>query len=80
MERPHEPPSSDPAGIVALGQGALVRDAAGGTTVPFDAWIEARMAAESRTRDECREELLNAIARGDVTIERSGDPHGEDAR
>ncbi|GAC1301103.1 MAG: hypothetical protein NVSMB19_08850 [Vulcanimicrobiaceae bacterium] len=80
MERPHEPPAHDPAGIVALGPGALVRDATGGATVAFDAWIEARMAAESRTRDECREELLNAIARGDVTIERSGDPLGDAVR
>ncbi len=31
------------------------------------------MTAESRTRDECREELLNAIARGDVAIVRAGD-------
>jgi len=77
MERPHEPPSHDPAGIVALGPGALVRDAGSGTTLGFDAWIEARMTAESRTRDECREELLNAIARGDVTIQRSGDPLGD---
>ncbi len=74
MERPHEPPSNDPAGIVALGPGALVRDAAGGAAVAFDTWIQTRMAAESRTQDECREELLNAIARGDVTIEHSGDP------
>ena len=73
MERSHEPPSHDPAGIVALGPDAIVRDA-GGTSVAFDDWIEARMAAESRTRDQCREELLNAIARGDVAIVRSGDP------
>lgn len=74
MDRPHEPPAGAPAGIVALGPEALVRDASGGATMPFDAWIEARMVAESRTRDECREQLVNAIARGDVTIERSGDP------
>ncbi|GAC1307315.1 MAG: hypothetical protein NVSMB21_11120 [Vulcanimicrobiaceae bacterium] len=72
MERPHEPPASDPAGIVALGSGARVRDGRG--VVAVDAWIDARMAAQSRPRDECRDELINAIARGDVTIERSGDP------
>ena len=72
MDRPHRPPAHDPGGIVALGPGALVRD--GRDVVAFDAWIDARMMAESRTRDECRDELINAIARGDVAIERSGDP------
>lgn len=78
MERPHEPPSNDPAGIVALGPDAMVRDVRDGHISSFDGWIEARMAAESRTHDECREALLNAIARGDVKIERSGDPMRDD--
>jgi len=73
MDAPHPPRSDDPAGIVALDRDALVRDVAGGPPTSPDAWIEQRMTAESRTRDECREELLNAIARGDVAIVRAGD-------
>lgn len=72
MERSHEPPSHDPTGVVALGPGARVRDRTDGASVTSEAWIAARMAAESRTFDECREALLSAIGRGDVTIERSG--------
>lgn len=73
MEHPaHGPRTHDPAGIVALGPGARVRDVAGGETLAADAWIERRMATERRTRDECLEELMNAIARGDVTIANPG--------
>ncbi len=69
MEHPaHEPRAHDPADIVALGPGARVRDVGSGETLAADAWIERRMASERRTRDECLEELMNAIGRGDVTI------------
>jgi len=73
MDTPHAPRSNDPDGIVALDRDALVRDTGGGEPTPLGIWIAQRMRAESRTRDECREELLNAIARGDVSIVHPGD-------
>lgn len=73
MHDEHAPPGSAPDAIVALGPQARVRDRTSGNVRTFDDWIAERMAAEQRTQDECREQLLNAIARGDVTIEDSGD-------
>ena len=34
------------------------------------AWIDERARAERRSRDECVEALVNAIARGDVVVVR----------
>lgn len=74
MDHPaHEPRSHEAAGIVALGPGARVRAAEDSETLAAEAWIERHMAAERRTRDECLEELMNAIARGDVTVVDPGD-------
>ncbi len=73
MSDAHPPQSDAPETMVALDSDAVVRDVAGGTAMAPGAWIAERMRAQDRTQDECREELLNAIARGDVVVVRAGD-------
>ncbi|GAC1476352.1 MAG: hypothetical protein NVS2B8_15390 [Vulcanimicrobiaceae bacterium] len=73
MSSPHPPRSDEPVSLAALDSDALVRDLPAGRPTPLGTWIAQRMRAESRSRDECRDELINAIARGDVAVERAGD-------
>ena len=73
MDEPHAPRSHDADAMVALDSDAVVRDATGGPPTALGVWIAERMRAQSRSRDECRDELMNAIARGDVLVERAGD-------
>lgn len=49
--------------------GAIVRDVATGQTLSSEDWLAARAEREKRTRDECVDELMNAIARGDLVVE-----------
>jgi hypothetical protein len=73
MSEPHPPPSPEPLDEIAtLGSGARVRDRDTGAESSSDDWVAARMAAENRPRDECLDELMNALARGDLTIVRPG--------
>jgi hypothetical protein len=67
------PPSSvHPDDVVTLGSGARVRDLATGESHTTDDWIAACAERESRPPDECRETLMNAIARGDLRVEDAG--------
>jgi hypothetical protein len=65
----HEPHvNANPAPVVLEGT-TRIRDLATGRTSTAEAWVTAHMAAEDRDREICLEELVNAIARGDVLIE-----------
>ena len=64
---PH-PPQSDAPVTAVLGPGARVRDALTGRTSTARAWIAARAAAERREPEEASDELMNAVARGDVIV------------
>ncbi len=66
-------PTAVPETMVALDSDAVVRDVAGGGSMAPGAWIAERMRAQHRTHDECREDLLNEIARGDVIVVRAGE-------
>ncbi len=68
MSDAHAPRSND-AEPVVLRPDSYVRDAATNERSTANDWIAARMRAESRTREECGDELVNAIARGDVVAE-----------
>ncbi len=68
MSEAHAPRSND-AEPVVLRPDSRVRDAATGERSTANAWIAARMRAEQRTEDECGDELVNAIARGDLISE-----------
>ncbi len=71
MPEPHAPRDGRPSNAV-LGLRAVVRDVETGLTQPVDDWIVARMQAEARTREECRDELMNAVARGDLAVVNDG--------
>lgn len=72
MGEPHGPRTSAPSDAAALTAGTLLRDVATGETVSYEAWLENCVTGESRPREECVEELMNAVARGDLTLEGSG--------
>ncbi|MBD5633341.1 MAG: hypothetical protein IAI49_02580 [Candidatus Eremiobacteraeota bacterium] len=65
---PHEPGHPDPSDAPVLTNDRLVRDTATNDVRSVDAWIAEHMAREGRERSECLDELVNAIARGDVTV------------
>lgn len=46
-----------------------MRDVATGQTLSAEDWLSARARHERRSRDECVDELMNAIARGDLVVE-----------
>jgi len=62
----HEPSHPDVSDVPVATGDRLFRDKATGRVVRADDWIDERMKAESRDRDVCLEELVNAIARGDL--------------
>jgi hypothetical protein len=65
----HEPrTNADPPPVVLEGT-TRIRDLATGRPTTVEAWVAAHMAAEDRDREICLEELMNAIARGDVVID-----------
>jgi len=68
MPEAHSPRRAQAPEITLL-PGAIVRDVATGESLPSEDWLMARAAREKRTRDECVDELMNAIARGDLVIE-----------
>ncbi len=68
MTEPHSPRRTQ-APEVTLLPGARVCDVATGETLSSEDWLTARAARERRTRDECVDELMNAIARGDLIVE-----------
>ncbi|MBC5799497.1 MAG: hypothetical protein GIX03_06890 [Candidatus Eremiobacteraeota bacterium] len=68
MPKPHSPRRTQ-APEVTLLPGAIVCDVATGQTLSSDDWLAARAEREGRTRDECVDELMNAISRGDLVVE-----------
>jgi hypothetical protein len=62
----HEPGHPDVSDGPVITGDRLFRDRSTGRVVRADDWIAERMHAESRDRDICLEELVNAIARGDL--------------
>jgi hypothetical protein len=68
MSDEHEPLTHEPDYYDVLGKNAIVRDVSDGAERPAEAWVAAHMAKEQRTREECVEALINAIARGDVVV------------
>ncbi len=68
MNEPHGPRTSAQSDAAALTPGTLLRDASTGATTTYEAWLENCIAVESRPRQECVEQLMNAVARGDLTI------------
>ena len=64
----HPPRTNEPDYSDALSRNAVVRDAETGSEQPAEAWIEAHMERERRTREECVEALVNAVARGDLVV------------
>ena len=67
QSEPH-PPRSDAPSEAVLGPDARVRDARTGETTSARTWIVARAAAEQRELEEASDELMNAVARGDVIV------------
>lgn len=67
-ETPPHPPRSDAPSTAVLGPGARVRDAATGEESSVHEWLSARATAERREPDEVSDELMNAIARGDLVL------------
>jgi hypothetical protein len=47
----------------------MVRDLRSGTVQSADDWVSLHMQREGRDRNECLDELVNAIARGDLVAE-----------
>jgi hypothetical protein len=66
---PHEPQHPDTSGAPVLTGERRVRDGRTGAVATVDAWIAERMSAEGRGRGECLDELINAVARGDLIAE-----------
>jgi hypothetical protein len=62
----HEPGHPDVSDEPVATGDRSYREKATGRVVRADDWIAERMNAESRDRDACLEELVNAIARGDL--------------
>ncbi|MBD5657685.1 MAG: hypothetical protein IAI50_21290 [Candidatus Eremiobacteraeota bacterium] len=70
----HAPRTNEPDYYDVLSRNAVVRDASDGVERPAETWVEEHMAAEQRSREECVEALMNAIARGDVILSDAGAP------
>ncbi len=68
----HAPRTVHPDDVVTLGEDALVRDVATGSTVTYGEWLAECSLREGRSLAECREQLMNAIARGDLAVDRAG--------
>jgi hypothetical protein len=66
----HPPLQTEPPANAVLAPDSLVRDTATGERTTPDRWLDAHAAAEQRPRDECVDALMNAIARGDLVVER----------
>ena len=64
----HEPGHPDASTVPVLEGETRVRDVATGGEDTVDAWIARCMEREGRDRQACLEELMNAVARGDVTV------------
>ena len=73
---PHPPRVREPAGAPTLRPGSVVRDVASGETTTYDAWLARCASSENRTHEECVEQLMNAIARGDVVVVDDGGSRG----
>jgi hypothetical protein len=68
----HAPRTAHPDDVVALGDDARVRDVATGSTVTYGEWLAECSLREGRPLAECREQLMNAIARGDLAVDDAG--------
>jgi hypothetical protein len=68
----HAPLSAHPDDTVTLGKGARVRDRTSGASETIEEWLSSCSEREGRPVDECRDDLMNAIARGDVRVEDAG--------
>jgi hypothetical protein len=66
---PHEPHHPDVSQTPVLTGTSRLRDRATGRTESLDAWVERRMRDERRERQECLDEAVNAVARGDLIVE-----------
>ncbi len=64
----HEPGHPDVSSVVLTGE-TRVRDVRSHEVRSVDEWIACSMDREGRERQECVDELMNAIARGDLVIE-----------
>jgi hypothetical protein len=65
----HEPGHPDESLAPVVTGDTRIRDTASGDVRTADAWVEQRMASEGRERQECLDELVNAVARGDLVVE-----------
>jgi hypothetical protein len=68
----HAPRAAHPDDGVALGEGARIHDVATGLSVAYGEWLAQCSLREGRSLAECREQLMNAIARGDLLVEDAG--------
>ncbi len=68
MAEAHPPHRARPPEITLLPD-SIVRDVATGEALSSEEWLTVRVQRESRSRDECVDELMNAIARGDLVVE-----------
>ena len=68
----HAPHTVHPDDAVTLGEGAFIRDVATGSSVAYGEWLAECSLREGRSLAECREQLMNAIARGDLRVEDAG--------
>jgi hypothetical protein len=64
----HEPGNPDVSSVVLTGE-TRVRDVRSREVQLADDWIVRSMDREGRERQECVDELMNAIARGDLVVE-----------
>jgi hypothetical protein len=64
----HEPGHPDVSSVVITGD-MRVRDVRSREVQSADEWIARSMDRENREREECLDELMNAIARGDLVVE-----------
>ncbi len=65
----NEPAHPDVSSVVLTGD-TIVRDLRSGAVRSADEWVSLHMQREGRDRNECLDELVNAIARGDLVAER----------
>ena len=65
----HEPGHPAAGAARAVTGTARIRDVATGEVRTADAWVAERMSRERRERDECLDELVNALARGDLVLD-----------
>jgi len=64
----HEPGHPDVSSVV-ITSSTVVRDVRTGDVQPADTWVADHMRRENRDREACLDELMNAIARGDLVVE-----------